>query len=81
MVLKQQEILNTRKEGRLGPNLLSLDGLVGRLGVLCVAAGYSGDGGHHNLSALNLALQLWILRLYFAWGQLGRIHLPGKTSR
>ena len=63
------------------PYLLSLDGLVGRLGVLGVAAGDPGDGGHHNLSALNLALQLWILRLYFVWGQLGRIHLPGKTSR
>jgi len=25
--------------------------------VLCVAAGYSGDGGHHDLSALNLTLQ------------------------
>merc|ERR1712192_393637 len=39
------------------PNLLSLDGLVSRLGVLGVAAGYSGDGRHDNLSALNLALQ------------------------
>ena len=40
------------------PYLLSLDGLVGRLGVLGVAAGDPGDGGHHNLSALNLTLQL-----------------------
>ena len=42
----------------MGPNLLGLDGLAGRLGVLGVAAGDLGDGGHHNLGALNLTLQL-----------------------
>merc|ERR1719151_183339 len=56
MVLKQPEVLNTRKKGWMGPNLLGLDGLAGRLGVLGVAAGDLGDGGHHNLGALNLTL-------------------------
>ena len=55
---------------RLEPNLLSLDGLLlGRLGVLRVAAGYSGDCGHHDLSALNLTLQLW--KVIISLGSIG----------
>ena len=54
----------------MGPNLLGLDGLAGRLGVLGVAAGDLGDGGHHNLGALNLTLDLGKLGLCFFLGQL-----------
>ena len=45
--------------------LLGLDsgGIIGGLGVLLVGAGHLGDGGHHNLCTLDLALQLEIISL------------------
>ena len=64
----------------MGPNLLRLDGLAGRLGVLGVAAGDLGDGGHHNLGALNLTLDLGKLGLCFFWDNCTH-DLPGKTAR
>ena len=63
--------------------LLSLDsgGIIGGLGVLLVGAGHLGDGRHHNLRTLDLALQLDMMGLdlicrfsdYYE-------HLPGRTS-